>query len=409
MTRPPLRMRTSTRTWAWRLATGLCGFTALLLPGLLLLMLLNRDAPDVWRITGSQFQIASGIAYSLVGWLIAIRRPGNALGWLFLILGLGFQLSSLAGQWAVYGLETRAGVPGAALALWLSLWLTAATFGPTFPLLLFPSGRFPDRKTLLIGLVSGLAAVWLVLALVSAHFVPPGFPAIFERTPQPLAWRAEPLVDPGLGVITLGLCGLIAAGLLLARFRQARGIARQQYQWVVLAMVLFVVAFVADFVVRSADLPGALITELALSLTTALLPVSMGVAILRYHLFDIDQVFNRALVYTGLTVTLGLVYVGAVLVFHLLLRPLAPESDVVIAGSTLLVAALFQPARRRIQVLVDRRFYRRKYDALRTVAGFSIMARNEVDLERLTSGLVSVVTDTLQPASVSLWLRDRVE
>jgi hypothetical protein len=398
-----------TRPWTWWLATLLGGLSGLLFLCTLPLTLLNRHAPDLWHINDSPFQGVAGVAYSLVGALLATRRPRNALGWLFLVLGFLWQSAALTGQWAVYGLETRPGAPGAALALWVSFWLASAAFGPTFPLLLFPSGRLADRRTRLVAIANGAATVGLLLALMSASFVTPGFPDIYARTPNPLAWRAEPIYDPGFGILGLGLCGLLSAGLLLGRFRRAQGVLREQYQWVVLAMVGFAATFVVDFIARLLGSQLSFIPGPALSLATAVMPVVMGIAILRYHLFDIDRVFNRALVYTALTATLGLLYLGLVLLFQSALRPVTSESNLEVALSTLIVAAVFQPVRRRIQRGVDRRFNRARYDASQMIATFSARLRNEIDLDTIGNDLQAIVAQTMQPAHLSLWLRPSSE
>lgn len=394
-----------TRQWTRWLAIVLGGLSGLLLLGTLPLVVLNWGAPDLWRINDSPFQLPAAVAYSLVGVLLATRRPGNSLGWLFLVLGLLWQSASLTSQWAVYGLETDPGASGADLALWVSFWLASAAFGPTFPLLLFPTGRFADRRTRIVALATGVSTVGLVFALMSASFVPPGFPAIYERTPNPLAWQAQPIFDPGFGILGLGLCGIASAGLLLDRFRRAQGVLRQQYQWVVLAMVLFAATFVVDFIVRALGAQTSFIPGPALSLATAVLPVVMGIAILRYHLFDIDRVFNRALVYSMLTASLALVYLSAVLLLQLLLSPITRDSDFVVAVTTLLVAVLFRPLRSRIQLGVDRRFNRARYDATRMIEAFSGRLRAEIDLDTIGAELQAVVVHTMEPTRVSLWLR----
>lgn len=237
------------RPWTWWLPAGLCAAAlALVLPALALAVL-NRHAPGVWAIA-DPFWIIGGIAYSLVGWLLAARRPANALGWVFLAIGLLLGAAALTAHWAVYALETAPGGRGGAHALWASVGL-AMTAGLPIPLVLFPTGRLESRWARLVAGVSAADAVWFVLILLSGPIIAPGFPALYEQTPNQLAvipWRVG---DPGVAIILLNLCLLAAIVLLLARFRAARGLVRQQYMWVVLAMALVVAANLADVVARA--------------------------------------------------------------------------------------------------------------------------------------------------------------
>jgi hypothetical protein len=194
-------------------------------------------------------------------------------------------------------------------------------------------------------------------------------------------------------------------GLLLFRFRAARGLARQQYKWVVAAMALVTIMDGLDFMARASGSRFFVVTTPLLSVSVALIPISMGVAVLRYQLFDIDRVINRALVYAVLSAGLIGVYALVVVVFHALLDPLTGGGDLAVAVTTLLVAALFRPLRSGVQQLVDRRFNRAHYDAERTVESFSSRLRDEVDREAVGVDLLAVVNTTMQPAHASLWLR----
>jgi hypothetical protein len=206
-------------------------------------------------------------------------------------------------------------------------------------------------------------------------------------------------------ILADGLCGLIAIALLLQRFRRSSGPERQQYKWIVLAMGFVVATYIADFVVRGLGSEFIRITGPLSSASIVAVPLTVGIAILRYRLFDIDRVINRALVYA--TFSTGLIgsYALGVVLLQRLLDPLTRGSDLAVAGTTLLVAAMARPARDWIQRAVDRRFYRRHYDAARTLDAFVLRLREQVELDGLATELREVVQETMQPAHVSLWLR----
>jgi hypothetical protein len=404
--RPPTPTAAPTgHPWHWWLAVALWASSLIPLAGVLVLAPINRHAPEVWEVADPWMSVGA-VAYSLVGLLLATRRPNNALGWLFLGIGLLSQAASLSGHWAVYALETHPSSAGGAHALWLQIALGTISLTPSYPLLLFPSGRLADRATRIVAALTAGAMLTLILFLMTTRdLVVPGFADLYNRTPNPYARTAESLGDPGLAVLALGICGILAAVLLLLRFRRAHGVARQQYLWVVLVMALLAVAAIADFVARAFETRWYILTAPAQSLLTALVPVAMGIAILRHRLFDIDHVFNRVLVYGVLTASLGALYVAAILLFQALLQSLAPRGNLAVAISTLMVAALVQPARRRVQRVVDRRFNRARYDANQMIERFSSQLRNQVDLDAIGLELQTVVAQTMQPAHVSLWLR----
>jgi hypothetical protein len=279
-------------SWIRLFAWGACGFVALLVVPILILDVLSRHSPDVWKIADPYLALG-GVVYTLVGALIVTRQPRNWLGWLFLVTGIVGHVGSLAASWAVYALETNAAVTGGAWALWISSWISGIAFLPMFPLLLFPTGQIRGRPTLVVTVLTILAALWLEFCLISGTTVPPGFPAIYAHTPNPL-FPGKPLGDAALGIVALGVCGILAAALLLNRFRTASGPLRQQYMWIVLDMCWLVLAFAADFVARGIVGHGNQITTPLMNLSIALIPVAVGIAILRHHLFDIELIFSRA-------------------------------------------------------------------------------------------------------------------
>jgi hypothetical protein len=267
-------------------------------------------------------------------------------------------------------------------------------------LLLFPTGRLPSRRW---RPVAWAAWAVLVLAALAAPFVPG--PVAAGLPPNPIA---IPLLA-GVLRLAAGAAGVVLAGVILAsvvslivRFRRARGAERQQLKWFAYGAALVFVLPVASVV--GVHLPGPAGRLLPTAIFSAV-PVAIGIAVLRYRLYDIDRLINRSVVYGSLTVLLGGVYAGLVFALSQLLNPADQQSELAVAASTLVVAALFQPARRRIQGLVDRRFNRRRYDAARTVGAFSTRLRDQVDLDTLSAELLAVVDKTVQPNQVSLWLR----
>jgi hypothetical protein len=281
----------------------------------------------------------------------------------------------------------------------------APSFGLlSLALLLFPDGRSPSGRW---RVAVWLAVTGICLSIIGAALRPGPFVEPFDSVSNPIGISGLlGLMDSFLGfgfVFTL-LSVVLAAFGMQARFRRSRGVEREQMKWLVLAAAVTGVAVVGSLVLYLAagiDVGG----EAMLGLGFSAFPLAAGAAILRYRLYDIDVVINRALVYGALTATLALAYLGSVLVLQLVLSGVTESSGLAVAASTLAVAALFRPARTRIQAAVDRRFYRSKYDAARTLERFGTRLRNEVDLDALGSELRAVVAETMQPVSVSLWLR----
>jgi len=352
------------------------------------------------------FVVAAGVfilSFAAVGALVASKRPGNPLGWIMCLSGLAYALMALADRYAQPFIEDAAnGLPGSMFALWASNWAWMVGVAPaaTFLLLLFPNGRLPSPRW---RAVAWLAAGGLALGVFGLAFTP----GVFEgyKVKNPVGVPGADLAG-GIGMIALSVAAIASIASLFVRYRHGRAEERQQLKWLMYAATLVGVAILSVpalhlFVRNPSD---DLINSIVTGAITAV-PVAIGIAILRYRLYDIDVVINRTLVYGALTATLALSYLGSVLLLQLVLRPLTEDSKLAIAASTLAVAALFRPARERIQALVDRRFYRRKYDATRTLEAFSARLRDEVDLDALEGELRGVVRDTMQPAHVSLWLR----
>ena len=342
------------------------------------------------------------LAFTLVGALISSRLPTNPVGWICLAIGLILALEAVADGYHVYALQTRPGsLPGGEYLAWLGnwLWVPAVFLITTFMVLLFPDGRLPSRRWRVVAWLSvaGLISISVSYAL---------FPGRLDEAPNvtnPLGIESAGSVLEFVytwDLLLLSPCFVAAALSMVLRFRRATGDVRQQIKWFAAAAVLQTMAFSFYFFVPSE------VVEDFVALTFAGLPVAVGIAILRHRLYDIDVVINRALVYGSLTISLALVYVGLVVSLQYVFRALTGGgSQLVIVASTLAIAALFNPLRRRIQAFIDRRFYRNKYDARRTLEGFSAKLREETDLDALSDDLLGVVRETVQPAHVSLWLR----
>ena len=359
-----------------------------------------RPAGDPWQV-GILFYVAF-LSFATVGLIIAVRRPSNPLGWLLLLIGLTLSLNELLRYYADYTLTYKPGALPAGLAVgWVSTWIWAIIF-PILPLvfLLFPDGRLPSHRWRPIAWVAGLSG-GLVLLVVPFRAGPlEYFPAI--ENPVGLPELTEAVFFNLTSIYFLAF--LLASASLLVRFRRAYGDERQQLKWVAYTAALFgMEALIGRW------FPEVLHSILSI-ITIAAFAVAIAVAILKYRLYDIDRIINRTLVYGLLTALLGGVYAGLVLVLGDLFGGIGAEPPSwAVAGATLAVAALFQPARRRIQAVVDRRFNRRKYDAAKTVEGFTVRLRDEIDLDTLSTEFLTVVDQTMQPTMASLWLRSSVQ
>ena len=391
-----------------RLAWSLCALTLLVMASSLLLILLGSSNPLPQGVTPWRDQAVSlvGIVGApILGGLIASRRPRNPYGWVWLGFGMGFALQQFAASYAAYALvEPDTLVAPLTISRVLGLGNQVALALAPFLFLLFPTGRLPSRRWRPLAWISALSGV-TILVLVF----------LFDNPDQ---------VGGTIGIVAAGVVFVIFATIalsalsLLFRYRRASGMERQQLKWVAFTAVLagsFLVgqqlAWLAAILVANSfggELPGLNRSlENLLNVTfNVCLYAGVGIAILRYRLYDIDIIINRTLVYGSLTVSLALVYLGGVISLQSLLRALTGQgSQLAIVASTLLIAALFNPLRRRVQNFIDHLFYRKKYDATKTLEAFSARLRDETDIEALNSELLSTVRETVQPEHVSLWLR----
>ncbi len=355
------------------------------------------------------------LAYATAGALIIARQPRNTIGWLLVASALLSALGDLALEYAVYGLLTRPGsVPDPAWAAVIGGILRGAGFFLiiTYLLLLFPTGRLPSPRwrpfawVTLFATVFSLATNMLSADLSSDDTRLTSFSSPLRGVPG--ASMAGGLLS-GVSILLKFGCAVGCCASVVVRFRRARGIERQQLKWLAVAAVWAALAFFAAWVGVFINNP-VLASAITFDLCLLGIPIAVGIAILRHGLFDIDLIINRTLVYGSLTLLLAAVYFGSVVgLQHLaaaLAGPQTSDNPLIIVISTLLIAALFTPLRRRIQRTIDRHFYRAKYDTARTLDRFAATLRSETDLNGLSGHLVGVVQETMRPAHVSLWLLD---
>jgi hypothetical protein len=338
--------------------------------------------------------------FATLGALIVSRRPGNVIGWIFLLCGVGSSVQLLSGQYATVALlsEGSSYLPGGAVAAWLStLAQLSVVFCGLILILLFPTGRLlSPRWRFLAVFAGGVFVVWMI-----SRALMPGPIEDFPSARNPFGVGAAAVLEVLDSIGGLASLACVVAVILsqVLRFYRSRGEERLQLKWFAYASTL---GFLALLFGGDSRIVGTLVWTVA----PLSLPISAGIAILRYRLYDIDLLINRTLVYGSLTVTLVLVYLGSVVLLQEIVRALTGgESQLAVVASTLVIAALFNPLRRRIQSFINRRFYRTKYDAARTLEAFSARLRDETDVGVLSEDLLGVVNETVHPQHASLWLR----
>ena len=360
------------------------------------------------------------LAFPIIGALVASRRPENPIGWICLASGLLFMLLAVTDSYSIYGTASPGSVPfPVAVGTIGNHWLWVSTVGllGIFLILLFPDGKFPSKRWRPLAWLSG---VMIVLLSITEGLAPgPLENQGGVRNPFGLEELPWLVTVSYIALLLLPLCILASAVSMVLRFRRSRGEVRQQIKWftfvVFFAGLMYFIVMISQVVIvlgSDANLPKTpLWVELLFSLAAlgfAGVPISIGFAVLKYRLYDIDVVINLTLVYGSLTAALVTIYLGGVATTQAILRALTDQTEqpqLAIVVSTLVIAALFNPLRRRIQSFIDRRFYRRKYDARKTIEAFSARLREETDLETLNNELAGVIRETMQPAHVSLWLR----
>jgi hypothetical protein len=409
----------SRRTAAW-LAWWLAGLSLAMSAASAALYIATPSVqpPSNWGTGGDSgvlIFVLPFLAFPLVGALIASRRSNNPIGWICLAVGIIWMILPLSTAYGVYGLVVRPGsVPFPAAIGSLGEWIWAPAVGliGIYLILLFPDGSLPSRRWRPLAWVSGVA---IILVSAGSALTPgpmEGLPGI--RNPfglEKYPWVADATLSLTL---LLPLCIVASAVSLVLRFLRSGGEQREQIKWLAFAASILGLGF-ASYVIPGNILPddaGGVdplwenLLEDTVTLSFAGVPVAVGIAILRYRLYEIDILINRTLVYGSLTATLVAIYFGGIVLLQRLFVIVTGEkSTLAVVASTLVIAALFTPLRRRIQSFIDRRFYRRKYDARKTLESFSAKLRDETDLEALNTELVGVVRETMQPVHLSMWLR----
>ena len=401
----------SIRAASW-LAWSLWALTVVLTALSLLLLVLNLRYPDVHVYDYWLENTLSAVLFSTVGAIVASRRPENPVGWLLCLLGVAFSIGHYSSQYAIYTLLAQPdSLPAGQALAWVASWMLPPIIGlQVFSFLLFPTGRLPSRRWRWLA--------WLTVAFVVAGVISSAFSlganAGLGPVQNPLGIEGfSDVYDAVLSVSSL--LSVAVAYSLFVRLRRTGGVERQQIKWFAYAAVATVggttIAYSIPDTINTP--PWFVWAGYALVIaTTPAIPVSIGIAILRYRLYDIDRIINSTLVYGSLTLMLALVYLGGVTATQALFQTLTSQQklpQLAIVASTLAIAALFNPLRRRIQEVVDRRFYRKKYDARKTLEEFSARLRDETNLDAVGEELVEVVRDTVQPARVGLWLRPASE
>jgi hypothetical protein len=392
--------------WVGVVAWGLWGVTLLGLGATVWLDGLLRDAgkPElVWLEAGNIPGAVAAMVAATVGAVLADRRPRHPVGWLLLGLGVSLTLGSSVFDYSRYGLVGRPGaLPGAGYLAGLSnafviVWMSCVGF----ILLLSPTGRLPSRRwRWWARIAAAAAALWVAGSVITARPLYPEYPDIGNPLAIPgLTPLLDAVIAPAAVVVLVGL--VVAAVSLVLRFRRARGVERQQLLWLAWGAALAAAALVVAMITLTMEGDSTLF-QTAVGVCLALLPLATGAAILRYRLYDLDRIISRTVAYALLTLLLGGGYAVVVLGLGQLL---GRDSSLVVAGATLAVAAVFGPARRRVQAVVDRRFNRRRHDAATTIAAFSGRLRQQIDLDTLTAELLAVVDQTMQPTRSALWLR----
>jgi hypothetical protein len=399
----------SRRTAFW-LAWSLCALSVALLAGGVALARTVRSTAlelpygSVGAAGSVVLTLAIVLTFSVVGAIVASRHPRNTIGWIFCTVGLEAGLGSLAGGYAEFWLASgwgsqRLGATAAWFATWAWIYQTVAM---TFLLLLFPDGRLPSPRWRPVAWLSGLGIGGFVLGSALDAGPLGDFPQVVN--PYGIDSPIVRVVGVASAFVVVG--SMVASAIsLIVRARRAGRVERQQIKWLAYGGAVVVgTTLLASLI----SIWSVTVSIAVINLALLTLPVFTGIAILRYRLYEIDILINRTLVYGALTAALALTYLGGVATTQAIFRALTGQEQqpqIAVVISTLVIAALFNPLRRRIQSFIDRRFYRRKYDARKTLDAFSAKLRNETDLNALNAELVEVVRETMQPSHVSLWLR----
>ena len=381
--------------WPGRVAWGASVLAVGLVVGTLVLVIARStgivDPEESWPV-----DIAMALSYTPVGVVIATRRSGNRIGWILCAIGLLTAITAFTGEYGSYALTIDESLPAGRWAVWLNTWMWIPALGlALFMILLFPTGHPPSRRWRSVG-ASAAAAIGISILTVSLtpwDVLDPGVPG---DNPIGLVADADtlwPLIAMAAVLFAVAISGLLAA--IILRWRRARAREQSQLKWFAYAAIGFVLTQVISAVFQDTWVPGLV--------GPVLIPIGVGIAILRHRLYDIDRIISRTIVYVLVTGSLITVYAGTVFIVGTV--AVGSSDNLTVAIATLAAAAAFRPLLARVRDLVDRRFYRHKYDAQKTVDAFGSRLREETDLDELTGDLVGVVRTTMQPEHVSLWLK----
>ena len=394
---------TPSRTIAWTVA--IATFVLVVASGVFQVLNGGGARPAYGPLWPNLLVDFSILATAAVGLVVALRRPANPIGWSVSAMAFIGALGAGASGYATYAIRVDPGaLPAAEWAAWIGNWISRVASGfVLLAFLLFPTGRLISSRWR-----PALVLPTLVCAGFAARAFIPG-PMTFLGVVNPVGveWVPRSIDDGGLGGVPLIAGSIVAFASLTLRYRGASTTEREQIKWLVLPVIAMSLALLTTAIALATDTGpsvGALIA-LLYALAASLVPVSMGVAILRYRLYDIDVILNRALVYGVTTATIAVTFFGSILVLQTILRSFTTGSEFAVAVSTLVSVAVAQPLRSRIQRAVDRRFYRARYDAARSLDEFTARLRDEVDLDEVRADLVDAVQRTVQPAHASVWLR----
>jgi hypothetical protein len=398
------------RTATW-LAWSLWALSVALTTSSLVLLVLIRSHPGIhvfdWWLGNSTIVIDA-----TVGAIVASRRPENPVGWLLCLSGVATSTSTFTSQYAIYALLAQPNsLPAGEGMAWIASWMLPIMNGLQVSyLMLFPTGRLPSRRWRWL---AWLTVAYILVGVITAAFSPGAYMGFLGPIRNPLGIEGFTQFYKAVVYTMSPALFLAAAFSLVVRLRQAVGVERQQLKWLAYAAGGLVIVTILVIITIALDTPRwyEWVANAISVVVTPGVPIAIGIAILRYRLYEIDVIINRTLVYGSLTAVLVALYFGGVATTQAILQALTGREELpqlVVVASTLAIAALFNPLRRRVQNLVDRSFYRRKYDAAKTLETFSAKLRDETDLNSLNSDLLSVVRDTMQPEHVSLWLRPEV-
>src|SRR5215212_9892217 len=398
----------SRHTSVW-LAWALCVLSLALTALSLLLFILNLSYPNTHLYEPWLDNTLNAMFYPTVGALVASRRPENPVGWLLCLYGLVISIGYFFAEYAIYALlaEPNSLPAGEAMA-WIVSWILPILNGlQVFYILLFPTGRLPSRRWRWLG---WLTVIYVVVGVILGAFSSGALLGILGPIQNPLGIEGFSNIYYKAIIFIMGTLVTLAVTLsVFMRLRRAVGVERQQIKWFAYAAAAYISAGTLAYPIPMVIDTPLWFERVGFALNIAFIPaipIAIGIAILRYRLYDIDILINRTLVYGSLTLMLALVYFGGIVLLQRVFVALTSEqSTLAVVASTFLIAALFTPLRRRIQSFIDRSFYRRKYDAGKTLEAFSAKLRDETNLESLNNDLVGVVRETMQPAHVSVWLR----